>query len=47
MISKFDQVNNLNQDIIDKLIEKMVVTEDKDTENNRVVNIYYSFIGRL
>lgn len=47
MISKFDQVNNLNQDIIDKLIEKMVVTEDKDNKNIRIVDIYYSFVGRL
>lgn len=47
MISKLNQVNNLDQDIIDQLIEELVVTEDKDNENIRIVDIYYRFIGRL
>ncbi len=47
IISKFDELKEVTQNIIDDLIEKIVISNVKDNENKRKILIHYNYIGNL
>jgi len=47
MISKYDEIKNLTREDIIKLIDKIIVKEQKGSNKKRLVEVYYKLIGKM
>jgi DNA invertase Pin-like site-specific DNA recombinase/uncharacterized protein YlaI len=47
MISKYDEIKNLTREDIVKLIDKVIVKEQKGSSKKRLVEVHYKLIGKM
>ena len=47
MVSKYEEITELKREDIVKLIDKIVVREEKGENKRRLVEVYYVLIGKM